>query len=536
MKNLFFLTKTMLLLTLVFVFSGCEEDEVEKDWGNVTTGFSVDEEEQLFAPAEVVFINHSKNAEAYHWIFPNGRIMEGDDITADSTTTEIQPQAVYYPLPGEYEAILTITADGEETETVKQFTVQKPQPKISYQPEGGIVFDDTIQFSADYFIYPDLQDQVTYQWDLGNGETSTEPNPITSYNPPGEYTISLELFDGVETLYTTLTITVQAEIAKTLFFTDAINQTLYKKMLYQGTDLPRENLNVNVGLHPLAVSVHQERIVINVAGDNIRFAPEDTPADGYIFTTDLNGGNRYTITSTGVDHDYRDDPFAGTVGPDGTVYWVDRFQGARRVNISEQDAEYPEPYVFHEASEGTPLAEALGVASAFGWTDGAVRIVNGELWYSKHGTGKGLYRFTTEGEFLSKFDNLFDLKIKAFEVDTVNQKIYLSVNNTAGGYDPGLYVCDIDGSNIQLVDPLEGYSTQGGEVERTYITDIVVDSDGGYIYYPFRHDADIDLDGEIVGDGSQSGIKRWKIDGSEEPEFYVTGVIPYGIGIDHVKR
>jgi DNA-binding beta-propeller fold protein YncE len=165
-----------------------------------------------------------------------------------------------------------------------------------------------------------------------------------------------------------------------------------------------------------------------------------------------------------------------------------------------------------------------------------VRIVNGELWYSKHGTGKGLYRFSTEGEFLSKFDNLFDLKIKAFEVDTVNQKIYLSVNNTAGGFDPGLYVCDIDGSNIQLIDPLEGYSTQGGEAERTYITDIVVDADGGYVYYPFRHDEDINLLGEIVGDGSQSGIKRWKMDGSEDPGFYLTGVIPYGLGIDHVKR
>ena len=134
MKKLFFLTKAALILVLVVVFTGCEEEEVQQDWGEVTTDFSIDEQDQLFAPAEVVFINHTKNAEGYHWIFPNGRIMEGDEVTADSTTTEIQPQAVYYPFPGEYEAILAITADGEETETVKQFTVKKSKKPSNRLP------------------------------------------------------------------------------------------------------------------------------------------------------------------------------------------------------------------------------------------------------------------------------------------------------------------------------------------------------------------------------------------------------------------
>ncbi|MFW6226493.1 MAG: hypothetical protein ACOC31_00160, partial [Bacteroidota bacterium] len=114
MKNLFFLTKIALIFALVVVFTGCEEEEVQKDWGEVTTGFSIDEQDQLFAPAEVVFINQTKNAEGYHWVFPQGRIIQDDQITTDSTTTEIQPQAVYYSLPGEYEAILTVTVDGEE--------------------------------------------------------------------------------------------------------------------------------------------------------------------------------------------------------------------------------------------------------------------------------------------------------------------------------------------------------------------------------------------------------------------------------------
>ncbi|MFN3554941.1 MAG: PKD domain-containing protein [Bacteroidales bacterium] len=534
MKSLFSIKTLILTLVVAIAMVACDKEE-EKTWGDPIVGFSVADADRLFAPAEVQFINHTKHGQTYHWTFPDGRVISQGTVTQDTFYTSIQPEHVLYALPGEYQAFLTVTAGGEEFNYSKTFTVRKPAPRIMFEPTG-IVYDDTVTFRAEFFQYPGLEDQVTYKWDLGNGETSEEANPITTYNPPGEYTVSLELFDGVETLFTSRVINVQAEIAKTLYFTNAINQSLYKKMLYTGTDLPHENLGVDVGLNALSVSVFQERIVITVAGENIRFAAAGTPADGYIFTTNLNGGSRYTITAPGPDHDYRDDPFVGTVGPDGTVYWLDRFQGARRLHISEQDAPYPAPYVFHQASEGSDLANAIGVTSAFGWTDGAIRIVNGEIWYSKHGTGRGLYRFTTEGAYLGKFDPLFNYKIRTFEVDTQNNKIYLAINQAAGGADPGLYVADIDGSNLTLIDPLTDFSMQGGEAERTYVTEIVVDSDGGYIYYPFRHENDINFAGTIVGDGSLSGIKRWKIDGSEEPEFYVTGVIPYGVGIDHVKR
>lgn len=536
MKPHFLIRILFLFLLMAVAVTACEKDD-EKDWGDVNVGFSILDEDQLNAPADVRFINRSKNAESYFWVFPEGRIIKRGVVTQDSTTTDIQPEAVHYAFPGDYYATLTVVADGQTLDYRHEFTVKKPQPVIIHEPLG-IVYDDTVTFSVLFFEYPGLEDQVTYMWDLGNGEISDQPKPQTSYNPPGVYTVSLELFDGTETLYASKDINVQAEIAKTLYFTNAMNQSLYKKMLYTGTDLPHENMQVDVGLNPLSVSVHQDRIVVTVAGDNIRFSPVDTPADGYIFTTNLNGGNRWTITAPGPlpDHDYRDDPFVGTVGPDGMVYWLDRFQGGRRIHYTEQDADYPEPFVFDYAAEGSPLAEAIGVVSAYGWTDGAIRIVNNEIWYSKHGTGRGLYRFTMEGDYIGKFDNLFDLKIRTFEVDLDNNKIYFAVNMEAGGYEPGLYRCDIDGHNIELIDPLTDFSMQGGEAERTYVTEIVVDSDGGYVYYPFRHAEDVNHLGEIAGDGSQSGIKRWNIDGSEEPEFYVTGVIPYGIGIDHVKR
>ena len=528
------LIKTLFLLSIMtLIMLGCEKEE-ERVWGEVTTYFTIHDADNLTAPATVRFINGSKNAESYHWTFSGGRIVSGGVVTEDSTTTAIQPEGVFYPIPGEFSATLKITAEGKETTHTKQFTVIKPQPVIKHEPTG-IVYDDIVTFWVEYFEYPQYADQVTYNWDFGNGETSTEAMPQTSFNPPGNYNVTVELFDGVETLTSSILINVQAEIAKTLFITNAINQRLYKKMLYTGAVAPEEQLPIDVGINPLSVSVFQERIIISVAGENIRFSAVGTPPDGYIFTTNLSGGNRYVITAPSLlEKTYIDDPFVSTVDQNGFVYWLDRFQGVRRIHYSEVNGEYPAPYVWNVASV---MAELLGVASTFGWTDGTVRIVNNEIWYSKHGTGQGLYRFSLAGQYIAKFDNLYSFKIRTFEVDTENQKIYFAINNASGGLSPGLYVCEIDGSNIQLIDDLAGFSMQGGEAERTYVTSIVVDAEGGYIYYPFRHQDDVGGgDGEIIGDGSQSGVKRYKIDGSVAPEFFVTGIIPYGIGIDHVKR
>ena len=525
--------KFILALGFMALFVVACDEEEEKVWGEVTTYFTIQDADNLSAPATVRFINGSKNAESYYWTFPGGRIVVNGQVTEDSTTTAIQPEGVFYAIPDEYSATLKVIADGKESIHTKQFTVVKPQPRILYEPTG-IVYDDIVTFWVEYFQYADLMEQVTYAWDFGNGETSTEAMPQTSFNPPGEYTVTLELFDGVETLTASVNINVQAEIAKTLYITNALDQRLYKKMLYSGAIAPEEELPIGVGLHPLSVSVFQDRLIISVAGDNIRFSPTDTPPDGQIFTTNLQGGNRYTITSPSLlEQTYIDDPFVSTVDENGFVYWLDRFQGVRRIHYSEVNGQYPTPYVWAVAAE---MAELLGVSSTYGWTDGTVRIVNNEIWYSKHGTGQGLYRFTLLGAFIGKIDNLYPLKIRTFEVDTQNQKIYFAVNNASGGNNPGLYDSEIDGSNIQLIDELANFSMQGGESERTYVTSIVVDSEGGYIYYPFRHQDDVNTSGEIIGDGSLSGVKRYKMDGSEEPGFFITGMIPYGIGIDHVKR
>ncbi len=41
-------------------------------------------------------------------------------------------------------------------------------------------------------------DNYTYLWDFGNGNTSTLKNPISTYNSPGNYSVTLTVYDGLQ--------------------------------------------------------------------------------------------------------------------------------------------------------------------------------------------------------------------------------------------------------------------------------------------------------------------------------------------------
>ena len=63
--------------------------------------------------------------------------------------------------------------------------------------------------TAPLFVqFTNLSDQTPanglWHWDFGDGNTSTEQNPIHVYFAPGEYTVSLTLADVVPTYYTSV--------------------------------------------------------------------------------------------------------------------------------------------------------------------------------------------------------------------------------------------------------------------------------------------------------------------------------------------
>lgn len=524
------LYRLFFLMLLVLATVSCEKDEISTiaPDGEFVADFEFPEDE-IYAPGKVFLLNRTKNAEKYTWQFEGGKLLnEQGELIDSSMTTGVVPDTIVYELPGTYEVTLTAEAGGQVETVTKQVEVKKMQPRIIV-PEA-ILFQEETQFAAEVFQYPGQE--VSYSWDFGNGQTSTKAKPKVTFEEAGLYTVSLTINDGQEELSTSTQVVVMGELVKTLYFTDVLTGKLYKYRFTQKEESTPQQLPANVGLHPLSVNVYNNKVIISDAGDNIKYSAWGTPSDGKVFAVDLEGRNPYTITTT--EGDYTQDPFVSTVDENGNVYWVSRFAGVRSIQSSMQDAPYP------SVKFGVTAAD-IGASSTYGWTDGGLQVVNNTLWYSKHGTGKGLYKYNLAGQFIEAVPGLKELKIRSFAVDQQNGKIYFAVSVAGGGYDIGLYVSDINGDNITLIDNTAGFSTEGGATENTYITDMVIDSDpddgsAGYLYYGFRSATDLSEAGQIVGTGSESGIKRYPLDGSGSAEFFLKGFIPYGLDIDHVRR
>ncbi|WP_439882072.1 PKD domain-containing protein [Pontibacter sp. MBLB2868] len=529
------LYRLFFLMILFLATVSCEKDDISTiaPDGQFVANFDFPKDE-IFAPAKVFLLNRTKNADKYEWKFEGGKLLkENGEVMDTSATTGVVPDTIVYDLPGTYQ--ITLTAhQGDKVETVtKQLVIKKMQPRINV-PEN-ILYQQEVEFSATVFQYPGKD--VTYSWDFGNGVTSTEASPKITFTDAGTYTVTLTINDGQETLTTSAEVVVKGELVKTLYFTDALTGKLYKYRFTQVQQSNPKQLPVSVGLHPLSINVSNNKVIISDAGANLAYSAWGTPADGKVFAVDLEGKNPYIITQPvpkpAGTAQYGDDPFVSTVDANGNVYWVSRFSGVRSLPASAMDAIYP-------AVKFGVTAADIGVSSTYGWTDGAIQVIDNTIWYSKHGTGKGLYKYTLAGQYIEAIPGLSELKIRSFAVDQVNSKIYFAISVTGGGYNKGLYVSDLNGSNIQLIDDTAGFSDEGGASENTYITSIMIDNtpdDGsaGYVYYSFRSNTDVSSTGAITGDGSNSGVKRYPLNGGSA-EFFLRGFIPYGLSIDPVKR
>ena len=83
----------------------------------------------------------------------------------------------------------------KKTSATSLITVNLAQAKLEVKFTASSInakTGDEIQFN------PDVAGGFTpysYEWDFGDGKTSTESNPVHVYAKPGEYTISLKVTD-----------------------------------------------------------------------------------------------------------------------------------------------------------------------------------------------------------------------------------------------------------------------------------------------------------------------------------------------------
>ncbi|HRU18555.1 MAG TPA: PKD domain-containing protein [Bacteroidia bacterium] len=170
-KNYF---KTLMLI-VVILFNGCKKDNDSPKVAPVASfsysGASVP------APATVTFTNNSTNATSYAWDF-------GDN----GTSTEKDPQHTY-TAGGVYAVQLTATGPGGTNSITKTVNIQNPTgPTAAFTFTGGGCQAPCIVSFTDASI-----DATSWNWDFGDGQTSTQQNPTHTYTTGNNFSVQLSV-------------------------------------------------------------------------------------------------------------------------------------------------------------------------------------------------------------------------------------------------------------------------------------------------------------------------------------------------------
>ena len=130
------------------------------------------------APLSVDFENHSNHGAQYIWDF-------GDDVM----TSEESPSHVF-TRPGVFHVSLTVIGyEGQEEQVIHYGAVEVfPSASAAFvnSPTQVVVPDQPVDF-----VNLSDMDATEFFWDFGDGNVSTEENPVHFYTEPGNYDVTL---------------------------------------------------------------------------------------------------------------------------------------------------------------------------------------------------------------------------------------------------------------------------------------------------------------------------------------------------------
>ena len=148
------------------------------DFGDSTTGC-----EDL----TVDFINKSKYAETYKWEFEN--------LKTGSTQSSVDEEPTITFSKGEYRVTLEAFGEGGEDKKVSVFgfitVYEVPEADFSFAPEEVFIPNEPT-----IFFNNSRGENLSFEWDFGDGNTSTEENPEHYYKAEGEYFVTLVASNG----------------------------------------------------------------------------------------------------------------------------------------------------------------------------------------------------------------------------------------------------------------------------------------------------------------------------------------------------
>ncbi|HAD14862.1 MAG TPA: hypothetical protein DCF33_20735 [Saprospirales bacterium] len=148
-------------------------------------------------PLTVQFTDQSAgNPTAWSWTFPGGT----------PGTSNAQNPVVEYSTPGVHDVTLQVTnAFGGNTQTFPAYVTTQTTPVSGFtfaSVQNTVTFTNTSQGA------------VSYSWNFGDGNSSTDQNPVHTYANPGTYTVSLSASNSCGTTIFQQSITLSSGLGE----------------------------------------------------------------------------------------------------------------------------------------------------------------------------------------------------------------------------------------------------------------------------------------------------------------------------------
>jgi PKD repeat protein len=194
--NLIF--KSITIFFLVVLASSCQDEIADPDPGSLpVSDFIYQVQRNVPAGASYVaavnFAATSKNASSYIWDFGNGTF---------AYTANAEGQYSEY---GTYQvSLISVNRAGISTKTESIVVTGPPIPKAQF----ALSFDG-VSNSLQVKIQNTSTDAARYEWDFGDGQTSTSSNPAShTFALPGSYRVGLTVYNADDSKINTFRTTV----------------------------------------------------------------------------------------------------------------------------------------------------------------------------------------------------------------------------------------------------------------------------------------------------------------------------------------
>jgi len=524
---------TYVLLALSFLLFSCKTP-IEPDFSFTP--------ETPRAGQLVTFTNLTETGEYWNWTFGDGGVSTGKNPT------------YIYRKPGVYD--ITLRADSNDNYvTTKQITIYDTIPTIYIKPDSVIYYEDV---TVSVLAYNPYGYTVTYDWEfsdnavsesLTDGKSSASTLKVFFNKRDVQETIKLTITIGEKEYKVEKKFTVFNQPSRSLIIAGADGKIYRQRLFNRGLEVVQPTA-FTTGSHPFTIQALDNQLYLFNAGSTVSSEASELASktgDGSIVRYNMSDNtsvelvhNRNTTALNGF--------FSGYVDA-ANLYWSDFNRVVYRQPLAagpvgafewkgSTDAQTTLPYYLVKADRLGYYGNGLDHA---GMSTGIYSYDFVYFW-SKGGTGKGIYRFTA-GDILTTNvveagtppatgSILNEFAIRSFSIDHINQKIYFAA--TAPADKAGFWVANLSGSNPVRIDnaPVDDAAR--------FITGIVVDHVTNKVYWAYRAPAGLDESYYNEHPTHRTGIKMVRLAKNYSVdtaiEYLTTGLAAYGLALDEVKK